>query len=98
MKTGSITKKIIGGKLVRIDITFDDHIQNAKLTGDFFLHPEDTLEDIVNVLEGASIPIQSNVLQKAIEAVLKKNEAQLIGANAEDIISILEEAVACASE
>ena len=98
MKSGSITKKIIGGKLVRIDVTYDDRIETAKLTGDFFLHPEDTLEDIVEVLIGASVPIQHEKLCNEMVAVLEKNDAQLIGASVEDIVNILEEAVACVSE
>ena len=98
MKSGSITKKIIGGKLVRIDITFDERIKTAKLTGDFFLHPEDTLEDIVEVLIGASVPIQHEELRNKIEAVLEMKDAQLIGASAEDIVNILKEVVACVSE
>ena len=98
MKTGNITKKIVGGKLVRIDVTFDERIETVKITGDFFLHPEDTLEEIITVLEGASLPVRHEELVQKIEAVLEKNDAQLIGAGADDIISILEEAVACSSE
>ena len=56
MKTGNVTKKIIGGKLVRIDVAFDERIETVKITGDFFLHPEDTLEEIVGVLEGVLLP------------------------------------------
>ncbi len=98
MKTGNVTKKIIGGKLVRIDVAFGERIETVKITGDFFLHPEDTLEEIIDVLEGTLLPVQHEELVQKVAAVLEKNNAQLIGAGADDIITILEEAVACSSE
>ena len=98
MKTGNVTKKIIGGKLVRIDVVFDERIETVKITGDFFLHPEDTLEEIVDVLEGVLLPLRHDEMVQKVEAILKKNNAQLIGAGADDLIMILEEAVACGSE
>jgi len=98
MKTGSITKKIIGGKLVRVDVEIEDHKVRAKLTGDFFLHPEDTLEMIVEVLDRAALPPDHDFLVKEINRVMSENQAQLIGASADDIVTIFEEAVVCASE
>ena len=91
MKTNSITRKF--GKLLRLDVIYDDHIEYLKITGDFFLHPEDTLEKIVSELTSISLPLNKEDLILKVEFILDENEAELIGITAEDIIKLLEEAV-----
>jgi len=91
MKTNSITRKF--GKLLRLDVSYDDHIEYLKITGDFFLHPEDTLEKIVSELTNISLPLNKEDLILKVEFILDENEAELIGITAEDIIKLLEEAV-----
>ena len=36
MNSGTATRKVPGGKLLRIDVVYADTIQSLKLTGDFF--------------------------------------------------------------
>lgn len=90
MKTNSVTRKF--GKMIRMDVTFSDQIMNLKITGDFFLHPEETLDLIVLELTGVSVPVQKELLTKKINQILNNQEADLIGVTAEDIINTLEEA------
>ena len=90
MKTNSVTRKF--GKMIRMDVTFSDQILNLKITGDFFLHPEETLDLIVLELTGVSVPVQKELLTKKINQILNNQEADLIGVTAEDIINTLEEA------
>jgi lipoate-protein ligase A len=94
MKTATLTRKIPGGKLVRLDIVYSDHIENAKITGDFFLHPEDTLDDLVSVIQGIALPFDPVSLTTRLEQVLEKRDAQLIGASPADLVKILQEALA----
>jgi lipoate-protein ligase A len=91
MKTNTITRKF--GKLIRLDVNYSDHIEQLKITGDFFLHPEDTLEKIVSALTGIALPFNKNDLITIVKFILDDNQAELIGITAEDIISLLEEAV-----
>jgi lipoate-protein ligase A len=91
MKTNTITRKF--GKLLRLDVTFDEHIEHLKITGDFFLHPEDTLEKIVSELTNIALPFIKEDLIMKVQILLKENGAELIGITAEDIINLLEEAV-----
>jgi lipoate-protein ligase A len=93
MKTATLTRKIPGGKLVRLDLTYSDHIESAKITGDFFLHPEDTLETLVTVIQGTALPINPTALTAKLEQVLADNNAQLIGASPADLVAILQEAL-----
>lgn len=90
MKTNSVTRKF--GKMIRMDVTFSDQIMNLKITGDFFLHPEETLDLIVLELTGVSVPVQKELLTQKINQILNNQEADLIGVTAEDIINTLEEA------
>lgn len=86
-------KKVAGGKLVRIEFSYADTISKVKITGDFFLHPENTLEKIEESIVGASIPVSKSELQESIEKAIRSNNAQLIGLSAEDIASTIEEAL-----
>jgi len=97
MNSGTATLKVIGGKLIRVDVIFEDKLESVKLTGDFFLHPEDILEEIVKIMEGVKIPFKRDELEQNIGNVLIKNNAQLIGASAADIVTCLEEAISCNS-
>jgi len=90
MKINSVTRKF--GKMIRLDVTYSDHIETIKITGDFFLHPEDTLDLIVLELTGASIPIQKERLIKKINLILHNQKAEIIGVTAEELITTLEEA------
>lgn len=46
--------KVPRGKLVVVDLDIDnDLVCNTRLTGDFFLYPEDALTSIIEALDGA---------------------------------------------
>ena len=50
---GRAEYKVKGGKLIRVQLTAKDKkIKKIKITGDFFLHPEEVIEDIERTLEG----------------------------------------------
>lgn len=90
MKTNSITRKF--GKLIRLDVTYSDRIEHLKITGDFFLHPEETLDLIVTELTGVEVPIQKDLLIRKTRIILDSNEAEMIGITVEDLINTLQEA------
>ncbi len=93
-KTGTATHKVHGGKLIRVDITHDDAlIQSIKITGDFFLHPEEALDEITELLTGAELPLQVEKLVQEITLLLEKQDAQFIGASPQDLITTLQEAL-----
>jgi lipoate-protein ligase A len=47
--------KTPGGKLVRVDFDLDNgRLCNVVVSGDFFLYPEEVIDDIRAALEGAS--------------------------------------------
>lgn len=92
-KQGKAIKKISGGKLLRVDVTYSTHIQKVKVTGDFFLDPEDTLEEIEACLAGVRIPLQKEELAARLQEMLEQEQATLIGFTPMDLVEILEEAL-----
>ena len=91
MTEAAITKKF--EKLLRIDISFTGKIQKIRLTGDFFLHPEDTISDIEDSIIGSAVPLDENKLLSKIKEALEKNNAIFVGITAENILETLKEAV-----
>jgi lipoate-protein ligase A len=60
--------KVPGGKLVAVDVDVEDgRLARARLSGDFFLEPDDALEDINAALNGMPETASSAQLAQAIE-------------------------------
>lgn len=76
--------KVPNGKMIKIKVAVDGKkITTIIITGDFFLHPEDTLFAIEKNLAGTNL--EENALIKSIQSTLEKKGAILIGADALDI-------------
>jgi len=73
----TITAKSISkpGKLVKIELAYIQKsmiIKKIKITGDFFLHPEETIEKLEESLVG--VKLEKKYLKNKIESVLKNSE------------------------
>ncbi len=93
MRQGKAIRKIPGGKLIRIDTLSAERMYKVKITGDFFLYPEDALDEIEHILSNAPLPLKKEALVQALKDTLTSFDAQLVGASAEDIVDVLAEAV-----
>ena len=75
--------KAEGGKLIKIQLRKeDDKIGFIKITGDFFMHPEDIIEDLERVLLGCSL--DEKVIAETIKHFMHERGAVLLGATPED--------------
>ncbi len=75
--------KVPDGKMIKINLSIDnEQISDIRITGDFFLHPEDTLQKIELKLIG--INLSSKKITDAITQVLETTNSTLIGAKAQD--------------
>ena len=78
----SIDHKVEGGKLLRIDIKVEDNIiQKIKITGDFFMYPEEA----ITIIEKKLIGVEINQIKNKIQEIITKREIKIIGFQAEDI-------------
>ncbi|MEX0657012.1 MAG: lipoate protein ligase C-terminal domain-containing protein [Nitrosopumilaceae archaeon] len=62
-------------KMVCVDLVFDkttDTIQSIKITGDFFLHPEETIDLIESGIVGTKL--EKDLIKKKLESLLSDCE------------------------
>jgi lipoate-protein ligase A len=80
---GRAEYKVEGGKLVKAQVDMDgDRICKVKITGDFFLHPEEFLEELEEALVGSMLDEAG--LARLIKSVAEKRNATLLGVSPED--------------
>lgn len=100
------TKKVAGGKLLRVKAHIDpEHgvVESVQLTGDFFLHPEEVIGVLEKSLSGLPVDPHAVSADRALDralfleklqAAIQESRAELIGFSAEDIVDTLMEAIA----
>ncbi len=86
-----IKKKVKEGKVVKIEIDCDDIIRNIRITGDFFLHPEDILDEIEKSIVGLDRNTDEDTIISNIHGVA--GDVQMIGISPESIALMVREAL-----
>jgi len=77
--------KVPGGKLVVVDLdVVADRLAHVRVSGDFFLEPDEALEDINAALEGMAVTSSAAELARAIDEALPGG-TELIGFTAEAV-------------
>lgn len=87
-----ITRKLPNGKLVRISVDGKDVISTIQITGDFFCHPEEAVEEMEKLLLGLSVPISIDEAKQTLDDYVQKNNVVLVGITTEAITSMINEA------
>lgn len=82
---GTARVKVPGGKMVSVKAEYSDRIEKIEVLGDFFLHPEDAINDIQESLLGAGTKETMEALSKRICDAIQKRHAELIGATPDAI-------------
>lgn len=76
--------KVEGGKLIKAHVEKDNgRILKVKITGDFFIHPEDFLEELEGALVGRLL--SESDLGTFIKSLAEKRGAILLGISPEDL-------------
>lgn len=87
-----VEEKIAGGKMLAVEAEVSGgKITSVRITGDFFLHPEDAILRLEESLSGMSAGSSEEELSSAAKKAL--GGASLIGASADDIARMLKKAV-----
>ncbi len=77
--------KVVGGKLVAVDLeVVDERLAKVAVSGDFFLEPDDALEDIDAALTGMPVSSTADQLAAAINGALDPS-VHLIGFSPEAV-------------
>ncbi|MEM4699846.1 MAG: hypothetical protein QXT74_02710 [Candidatus Nezhaarchaeales archaeon] len=91
MPSGMAEVKVVGGKLVRAEVSVvGNRLVDVKITGDFFLYPEDAIFDLESSLKGLELGADYAL---HIEAKLGQMGAQLVGASPRDVAEAIKKAV-----
>ncbi len=78
--------KVTGGKMLRAWAEIaDGRLTRVRVTGDFFLHPEETIEAVESSLEGVNARME-DVLRVILASL---GDADLIGASARDVAEVV---------
>lgn len=78
--------KIPNGKLLKISLDYNkntNYINNIKITGDFFVHPEEAIELIEEEL--INVKLDKIKLFETIQSVIDENNIELIGLDVEGL-------------
>ncbi|RKR07276.1 lipoate-protein ligase A [Kushneria sinocarnis] len=90
--------KVPGGKLLVADLeVVHERLQRVRLSGDFFLEPDEALTRINTALEGAPVTLESHELVERITAALPA-ETVMVGISAPAIATVIRRALARASD
>ena len=96
---GTASEKHPGGKLVRVKLNFDNgKIFSAAITGDFFIHPEDKINELEEIFIGKSIFFEKADMLKLLEGIVEKHDMKLVGITPEYIVKIAKDAIAAGTE
>ncbi|MFE0424876.1 lipoate--protein ligase family protein [Streptomyces sp. NPDC058953] len=90
--------KVPGGKLVVVDLAVEDgRLKDVRVSGDFFLEPDDAIELIDTALEGAPADTDTPGLTARIDAALPAS-AVLFGFSSESVAIAVRRALAQATD
>lgn len=74
--------------MVEIDIAYNKEsklIQSIKITGDFFIHPEESIEHLEKELCG--VKLEKGDLKNKIQSVL--NDSQVFGFDVDSLVDVI---------
>ncbi len=84
----SVDYKAPGGKLVRVRLNEENgRIRSLRLSGDFFLVPEENLGKLEELLIGA--PLREPELQRLVDRFFKDAQVQTLGVTTDDLVRAL---------
>jgi lipoate-protein ligase A len=90
--------KTPGGKLVIVDFdVIDGRLRNVKISGDFFLYPEEEFEALTNALDGVDADLDDESFAERIRIDLHP-DTTLLGTSPEGIATAVRRGLDAAKE
>ncbi len=86
-------QKVKEGKVVKVEVDCDEIINDIKITGDFFIHPEDILDEIEKSIIGLEISASIETITSNIKSRIADRDIQMIGISPESIALLIREAL-----
>ncbi len=86
-------QKVREGKVVKVEIECNELIRNIRITGDFFIHPEDILDEIERSIIGLERSATIETVTSNIKSRIEERDVQMIGISPESIALLIREAL-----
>ena len=90
---GFANKKVINGKLIKVLVDYHDVIRKIEISGDFFVHPEESLMEIEEFLEGLEINLDKDAIEYKLKNFINMRNIKLIGFSIEDLAEVIKESL-----
>ena len=91
---GIATEKISGGKLLRIKTLYTIHkIVDVKITGDFFMHPEEGVFALEKRVIGIPTNTEKEEITRILDGAVQERSMELVGISTEDIARVLKKSL-----
>ena len=85
---GRVEFKVPGGKLIAAEAEAEGgRIVRVKITGDFFMHPEEAIEELEDSLTG--VPMDEWSLEEAVNGFFGGRSIELIGVSPGDFVHVI---------
>ena len=89
VRNGILKGEIKGGKLIKCSIKLKEgKIEKIEFTGDFFMHPEEKIEELEEKLKG--VEFNQEKIRKVIFDFFE--EVEIIGVTKEDFLEVIKKA------
>lgn len=89
---GFAADKLPGCKVVQVAVTYAGTLHTVRITGDFFIHPEEGLDMLERTLVGRSLQTSDIDLVAYLKQTITKNQLQLVGITPEAIVTLVRRA------
>lgn len=86
-------QKVKEGKVVKVEIECNELIRNVRITGDFFIHPEDILDEIEKSIISLERSASIETMKSNIKSRIADRDVQMIGISPESIALLINEAL-----
>ena len=88
MKT--TTLKVPNGKLLKVFLDVSENkIKEIKITGDFFVHPEEAIEELEKVLVGVGL----EQVESVVTGFFAHNKVEMVGVDKEHIVKSITQSI-----
>lgn len=91
---GFAEEKVPGGKLLRVKVDCDKAVEKVQISGDFFLHPEESIKELESMVFGIDADMEENNIASLIAEEVKTKNIEMIGVSPQDIARVLKKAIA----
>jgi lipoate-protein ligase A len=90
---GKAAEKVHGGKLVKAEVDFAHSVNYVKITGDFFLHPEESIEKIEKCMRGMDSDLTHDRVADMIKRTVESHGIILFGVTEDAMARVVKKAM-----